>query len=399
MAERRFHIDVRDSQLRRVGELDTYTSVETIIRHVAVGAWSIKLPARSPQAGLLERGRGVLIWLDGVPQPILSGPLTSIHEEWSDTDGDLGQLTFSGMCDNHALASRLAVPDPNQSPNTTKGRYVNEYWTAAQKASDIIKALVRDNVGEAALKDRRIPYLDTGQWLGLGERTKVQYRFDVLLNAIAALCSNAGLTCRIVQPEPARPRLELQTGRIRDLSRAVRLSPGMGNLASYSYEMTAPTSTRAIVAAQGEGKKRFFWQWSNPGPEAEWSMASEEFIDRRDIPIPAKYTDGDDNFKQLHDAAEDALAQAGPQAQLSITPLDTDGCRFGRDYQLGDLVTVITARGATLVQPVREVHLSDTGDATTVQATVGTADATETPGLYTQVRKLWQAVHHLNTRR
>lgn len=138
--------------------------------------------------------------------------------------------------------------------------------------------------------------------------------------------------------------------------------------------------------------------WSTPDAEAEWSRMGETFVDQRDTAIPARLDDTDPQFTALHTSATNALQQGGAQAELSLSPIDTDACQYGRDYRTGDTVTVTTTAGTDLTYPVREVHLTDTAETSTVQATVGTEAATQTPALYGQVRRLWQAVHKLNTR-
>ncbi|MDT0451874.1 siphovirus ReqiPepy6 Gp37-like family protein [Streptomyces hesseae] len=393
---RRYRVDVRDAALRRVGQIDSYTSLDVIVRHLDVGAWTLVLPADHPHAHLFATGgHGVMIWSDDATEPLLTGPLTSIRDNWSATGGT---LTFSGVCDNAALATRLAFPDPTRAPDTGNGRYAVDYWSSAGPAGDIITRLVAANAGPTALPGRRVPGLDPGPTTGLGAPTKISLRFDTLLSAIQTLASTAGLTVRVTQPDPTTPRLALQIGTTRDLRGMIRFSPGLGNLSSYSYQLTAPRTTRAIIAAQGQGKDRFFWQWDTPDAEAEWARVGETFVDQRDTAIPARLDASDDQFRSLRTSAANALQQGGAQADLSLAPIDTEQCQYGRDYRTGDTVTVTTTAGTDLVYPVREVHLTDAADASSVQATVGTEAATQTPALYAQVRRLWQAVHQLNTR-
>ncbi|MEW2580124.1 siphovirus ReqiPepy6 Gp37-like family protein [Streptomyces syringium] len=379
-----------------MGQIDSYTSLDVIVRHLDVGAWTLVLPADHPHARLFTAGgHGVMIWSDDAPEPLLTGPVTGIRHDWSNNGGT---LTFSGVCDNATLAARLALPDPTRAPDTGNGRYGVDHWTATGPAGDIITALVAANAGPTALPERRVRGLETGPPTGLGHTTTVAYRFDTLLSAVQTLATTSALSVRITQPDPATPRLALQIGTARDLRGLVRFSPELGNLSAYSYQLTAPRTTRAIVAAQGQGKDRFFWQWSTPDAETEWSRSAETFIDQRDTAIPARLDETDPQFQSLHTSAASTLQQGGQQAELSLSPVDTEQCRYGRDYRTGDTVTVTTTAGTDLAYPVREVHLTDTAETSSVQATVGTEAATQTPTLYAQVRRLWHAVHQLNTR-
>lgn len=391
-------MDVRDTGLRRVGRVDAYTQLDVVVRHLDVGTWSLTLPADHPQARLLAQGSGVAIWAEGAAEPLLTGPVRTVRDEWSASTGDAGQLTFTGACDNAHLAARLAFPDPARAPDTGNGRYSVEHWVRSGPAGDIIRELVAANTGETALASRRVDRLSTdGVPAGLGASTVARLRFDTVMTAVRDLATGAGLSARVAQTTAGGP-LELQVAPVRDLRRTVRLSPRLGNLSAYSYQLTAPTATRAVVAAQGKGTDRFFWQWSAPDDEREWSRAVETFVDQRDTPVPARLDDSDAQFKSLREAASRALEQGGQQAELSLTPIDTPTMRYGVDYQVGDTVTVTTSAGRDLAYPVREVHLTDGPEETRIQATVGSDTATRAPALYAQVRRLWQAVHHLNTR-
>ncbi|WP_308433628.1 Gp37-like protein [Streptomyces hiroshimensis] len=408
---RRYRVDVRDAALRRVGQVDAYTSLDVIVRHLDVGTWSLTLPATHPQARLLTTGQGVIIWPEttagggtgeAAAEPLLSGPVTKIRHDWSSSTGTGGTLTFSGTCDNAPLGDRLAFPDPSRAPDNGNGRYSVDYWVRQGPAADIVRELVAANLGGRALPGRRVAGLDTtpppGTPAATGPAATARLRFDTVLSAVQTLATGAGLSVRIVQPDPTTARLALAIAPVRDLSREVRLSPQFGNLSAYSYELTAPKATRAVVAAQGQGADRFFWQWTTPDAERDWHRTAETFVDQRDTPVPARLDASDPQYTALAEAAARALEQSGQQAELSLSPIDTPQMTYGRHYQVGDTVTVTTAGGVDLAYPVREVHVSDSAETTTVQATVGTANATKTPALYGQVRRLWQAVHQLNTR-
>ncbi|MEU3355280.1 hypothetical protein [Streptomyces sp. NPDC037389] len=407
---RRYRVDVRDASLRRIGQIDAYTSLDVIVRHLDVGTWSLTLPAAHPQARLLTTGQGVIIWPDTLTgtdpeqgaEPLLSGPVSKVRHDWSSTTGTDGTLTFTGTCDNAPLAERLAFPDPSRPPDTGTGRYATDYWERQGPAATVVRELIAVNLGERALPGRRVTGLDTtsppGESVPGGRSASARLRFDTVLSAVQTLATTAGLSVRIVQPDATAPRLTLAITPARDRSREVRLSRQLGNLSTYSYELSAPKATRAVVAAQGRGTDRFFWQWTNPDSERDWNRTAEVFVDQRDSPVPAKLDSTDPQFTALAEAAGRALEQGGQQAELSLSPIDIPQMSYGRHYRVGDTVTVTTVGGVDLAYPVREVHITDTADASTVQATVGTGAATKTPALYGQVRRLWQAVHQLNTR-
>ncbi|MEU1881895.1 hypothetical protein ABZ470_31735 [Streptosporangium sp. NPDC020072] len=142
----------------------------------------------------------------------------------------------------------------------------------------------------------------------------------------------------------------------------------------------------------------------------EWNaLGPERFVDRRDIPVK-RGLDGSGIdpetaapvastvYAELDQAGAEAVLEAAGTASLSVTPIDTEAVAFGRDYQLGDVVSV-SITGETIKDVLREVRLIDTVDGgPLVHPVVGSADATETPLLYREVRKIWSAIRKLEAR-
>ncbi|OEV28679.1 hypothetical protein AN220_00680 [Streptomyces nanshensis] len=67
--------------------------------------------------------------------------------------------------------------------------------------------------------------------------------------------------------------------------------------------------------------------------------------------------------------------------------MDTEGFQFGRDYFVGDYVQV-EIDGETVTDILREVKLVEENGTMTITPTVGTGDASETPEIYKQVRRI-----------
>jgi hypothetical protein len=134
---------------------------------------------------------------------------------------------------------------------------------------------------------------------------------------------------------------------------------------------------------------------------AEWNMSAEAFkdststslykLDANNLPIVdvgGHKTVDTDTLNTL--VATEWLNDA-PMGGLTVTPVDTEGCKFGVHYWLGDLVTVVENDVET-TSVLREVHLSDDTNGPVIQSTIGDASVSETPELYKQIRKIWRAL-------
>jgi hypothetical protein len=148
---------------------------------------------------------------------------------------------------------------------------------------------------------------------------------------------------------------------------------------------------------------------------ADWRRNSERFYDRRDIPVswdfahtnlidPGNVVDGVPQpadpaiYRPILDQATlEAWDENGPKASLSLSPIDTQAVRYGRDYRVGDIVTV-DVNGVLFSEVLREVRLSDGDDGPRITPTIGDSQASSTPNLYKTVRQLWTKVRRLEAR-
>jgi hypothetical protein len=133
--------------------------------------------------------------------------------------------------------------------------------------------------------------------------------------------------------------------------------------ANYSY--ASAKVTRAIMGGGGQAADREFLEVTTTASEAaetEWSRRIEVFSDSRNS----------DNTGQLTQSGEELLVDDGKTiVQMSVTPSDDFSMQFGRDWYLGDKVTVvINDLEASAV--VTEVGISISFDGVRLGATVGT---------------------------
>jgi hypothetical protein len=398
-------IEVRDGFLRRVGVVEQYTSVQVISRFNGVGSWTLTVPADSREAELLQPGGGIIVWVDGVPRPVMSGPMSSVTHSWDADQSGAGQIVYTGLSDETLLWSRVTLPVPGAPINAqTTDRY-----SVAGAASLVLAELVNVNAGPNARLDRVIPQLQVSS-VALGASVNVSTRFDVLGTKLAEVAASVGIGWRLRQGATDTLLFEPFVPRVHD-SGQVTFSPSAGNLAAYRYRISAPTATRAVVAAQGEGRARWLAEYDSTPTGYEWARTPiERFVDRRDIPV-ARGANGspvnpDDPSQpadpqalaELDQGAAEALAESRELGELSVTPIDSDMFKYGANYDVGDVVTV-DIRGNVITDVLREVQLSDGNDGPRVTPVIGTDGATATPGLYREVRRIWNSIRKLEARR
>ncbi|MEU7863482.1 hypothetical protein [Nonomuraea sp. NPDC049141] len=253
----RFLVEARNAQYERIGVVEQYTSLDVITRYNAVGSWSLTVPSGTPEAARLAPGGGIIVWIDGLPRPVMSGPITSVAHAWSADQPGKGQITYTGVSDETLLWSRVTLPVPGASIyEQTQDRY-----TYSSQAATALGHLVYVNAGPGARADRIIPRLDVPTY-GFGRRVDVSTRFDVLGTKLQEIAASAGIGWRLRQGLADRVSFESYQPKSGE-SGAVRFSPEDGNLAAFDYSLTAPTATRFVVAAQGEGRFRWLTQYDD----------------------------------------------------------------------------------------------------------------------------------------
>jgi hypothetical protein len=342
----------RDRALRRTGQIEDFTSLQMPLRRNRTSTWVLELDAASDAVPLLGRTDGLIVERDD--GTLLSGPVVSRVRT---SQGGDQKLTVTGVDDTVWLERRLALPVPSGPPYTAA-----EYDDTTGAAETVLRHFVDRNLGPAATAARRLTYLTLPADLGRGTTVRGRGRFHSLLELLQPLALAGGdLGFRIAQVGGA---LEFQVSVPADRTGTAVFSEELGNLAGYTYRESAPVADYVIVGGQGEGTARAFVEG---GVQADIDTFGriEAFRDRRDAPDTAT----------LEQARTEALAESGPQTALSISPIDTEAVAFGRDYNLGDRVTVVVD-GVAIRDVVREVVLTLTASGgETLTPVVGTPDA------------------------
>lgn len=288
---------------------------------------------------------------------------------------------LTGESDMTWLKDMITLPDPSKLADNQGGE---AYWNRKGAAGVLIRDLVNANVGPSARSEYRRP-LVIGS-VASGPAGTINSRFKPVLDEVATLAETAGLTVDIVQDDDLKKSV-LTVIEGRDFSRRIRLSHANAGIESHTFTLEAPTVTSVLVAGQGEGSARTLKL--THGNENTWGFRSLQFQDRRDT----------DDQKELDAAGVDTLTEGQERATVSLEVNDTPLLKFGRDYHLGDTVTVQLSTGVTITDTVQMAELSWDENGRTVKLQVGpVADDEEQPRDVKEINKLWKAVRGLQTR-
>lgn len=343
-------LQVRDSGGVRVAQVDDFTALEMVLRFNGVSSWVLDLPADTGPAHLLrEPGYGLVVERDGVV--LMSGPVRETDRTWDDS-GD--RLTVAGVSDDVWLARRLALPVPGGDFS------LSAYDVRTGLAETVIRQYVDVNVGPSAQVDRQKVVLSAD--LGRGTSVTGRARFDQLDELLRELALAGGdLGFRVVDVDGT---LTFEVYVRKDRSGSAVFSPQLGNLASFQLRTSAPEGTAVYVGGDGEGSFRTVVKAESVVGAARWGLL-ETFVDG------GASTD----TAELEQKAADTLAEAAQPASLSLTPVDTDGVKFGRDYQLGDTVTV-EVDGVPVVESIRQLTVTYGSDGEVVKPAVTAGSGT-----------------------
>lgn len=351
-------IEVRDSSLARVGQILAADLVgfETALRFNKVGSWKITLRSDHPLADTLRApGSGIIV--TGPNGVLLSGPTASATNIKTAED-PTGTWEIVGTDDGVILGERLAYPVPSSSSLASQ---TTAYDTRTGKAETVAKAFVNANIGPSAPADRKISALTIDTDLARGSTVVANARFDKLGELISSLLVIDGLGFDIRQ---SGSTLVFEIFQPVDRSSDIRMDVDNLRLEKSEYGYQRPDVTRVIVAGQGQGGERTFLERSSTASvtaESAWGRRIEVFKDQRNT----------NDTTELQNAGDELLATGGKTVEgIKVTPSDDQTMRFGRDWGLGDKVTVVV--GSTqIAQIVTEVAIVITENGVKIGATLG----------------------------
>lgn len=344
-----------------------------VLRHNNVSTFSIDVNGNSSLADRLDTGWHIGLYEDGLQH------LTGVPDKITTrSQRGVTDITLSGQSHMRWLADMITIPTPSASV-TSQG--ADSHYKASGPAERVIRNLVRTHVGQDARAEHRRPL--TVDALGdRGGQVSITSRFQPLLDEVRSLAKVGG-TRFFTRMENGRVRFSQNVGM--DLSRAVRLSEANGAVESYEYSLSAPTVTDVLVAGQGEGTARTLRHVS--GNSNAWGVRALVFQDRRDT----------DEAAELDQAGRETLEDGQESASIALDLIDLPSLRFGRDFLLGDTITVQVDAG-TITDVVQSAEITWGADGRSVKLQVGpTQDEMDAPGWVKVVHRLRTSQQILHT--
>ncbi|MGW1673295.1 siphovirus ReqiPepy6 Gp37-like family protein [Streptomyces sp. NPDC002324] len=407
-----------DKNLKRIGEIDEWLSLDFTVRLCQEGAWQLLIKDGTPQSQLIEKGGGIAIWQDGVSKPLLSGQVETFQKYWTKLQHTgPGSLYIAGKCHNTLAYRRLAFPDPAKAVGKQYEARLPSRFVRTTYAPDAIWDELHKAFGSAALADRQINGVNFGTrptnpltvpWASLVD----SLRFESIGSKIEEWYEKRNFGYRFLYNANTQ-KIDLDIFSPRDRSKEVRFSPELGNLREYIWTLSAPKVTRVIVGCAGESLDRYYYQKVDSASESEWGIQAEAFLDRRDIqlkvdkatgnPVKSDATMTADDVEAaktaLEEAATDALTEGEQNGNFQIYPIDTADCAFGKHYFVGDKVTV-AVDGTEYSDIVREVVVSvdDGGNVQDVSPKIGQQGTGDPLNLYKTVYEMQRKLRRLESR-
>jgi hypothetical protein len=358
-------VELLDNNLNSQG-LIQYATVNAQLYYNAVGSWSILAEysdalwnqmMHAPINGefiIRVNWRGLFTFGGKCEQPSY---MDSVPGSTGITSGGglAGPfISLSGADYLSLLANRIVYPAPTKA---WSAQLTNDAYAMVNvQLETAIKNLVNLNVGSGAISSRQMSLLDIAPDQGRGPAVNYVAKFnsgvdlnllDVIRSLIAQNNTNSiqdgtRMGLRITQNGN---RLLFDVFIPRDLSKTAWFSEDTGNLTSISFSLTDPTCTDALV----QGSTAFVQAESNL--TTQWNKV-EQYIDNS----------SETSTPNLTAAAQDALISGTLGPNMNTTVTDTPFLVFGRDFNLGDIVSVQIRNGDSYTDIVSGVTL--TADAT-----------------------------------
>lgn len=329
-----------------------FTSLTATLYYNAVGSWALIAPYSQDLWNATMSGdftievdwRGLFKFGGKCEQP-------GYQDSIPGTGGSSGTagpyIVLSGADYLALVANRIAYPDPGHS--WVGMNKANMDVATNQRLESVIKGYVIVNMcSGGALSNRVMPFLDTGPDLARGNLISYTIKFTegVNLNLLDALrlmiVQGSGPTGMGMYIYRNGNRLVFEVYIPRDLSKKAWFSEQLGNLTSISFSLTDPTVTNALVNGGGTVLVE-----KVAASRTVWNV-SESYVDQT----------SETDANNLNAVAQQTLLSGGYGPLLSATVVDTPFLSFGRDYYLGDIVTIEVTPGNSFADVVTSVDLA-----------------------------------------
>lgn len=295
---------------------------------------------------------------------------------------------WNGTLDEWAIGSggALAAADVTNLYIIGKSRFAADaYDTRTGTASTIIRGYVNDNAAAGAVASRQVFGLTLAADPAIGSSVTGNARFDNLLALIQQLAVSGGdIGFKCVQTDVGVLTFSIY-GPVTQANAI--FSKELGNLLDAVYTLDGPNANEYLGAGGGQGTARVIVSGSDSTSVGTWGTV-EGFLDARDT----------SDVPTISQRITAQLAQDAQQTNLSITPTDTAALTFGRDYNLGDVVSV-QIDNTTITNTIRQLHIQlNSSDQELVTPGIGNAGAGQIAALFDAKQRALAAVQKQLTR-
>lgn len=372
---------------RSIGGVLQGASFRISLRLNEVGSWEVQIPRDCVPEGWPVPGAGVVFLRD--ESVVASGNWDEETFTWSADPGNdaagKGIYSLAGDTDLARLAYRVVYPTYGQ-PWTGQ---TNAYYVDTGSGETVLRNYVNRQAGSVALAARRVAGLQLGAAVGVGSTISVRERFTPLLDAMrSAAIAAGGLVFDVVDTLAGTQQFVVWAPR--DQTATARFGVEIGNAADLVVKRTSPIATDALVAGTEELQARQTYEQHDSSADAAWGRR-EIFVDQRQASDPSNPTPSVPSPEQLATyalAATEALQENGEQISASVTALDTPLLQWGRDYRIGDKVSILTPFGP-VTDLVRQVDIDvDATGVENISSAIGSSDLRADDPLAVAYRKL-----------
>lgn len=348
-----------------------------VLRLNDVSTFSLTVDGEDEMSARFQKGWRVVIQDEGVQ--LAAGQPNHMGRESKSGAQD---LPLSGTDDFVWLKNMITLPNPATAADNQSE---NAYYKASGPAGSLLYDLVRRHSGQNARTEYKRPLIVDNPG-AVGKQMKLNSRFKPVLEEVQTLANSSDLVVRMQQDDDQQLTV-MSTTTGRDLSRVVRMTELNDGLGDWSLAEDAPQLTQVLVAGQGEGEARTLKLVT--GNENEWGFWGLQFQDRRDT----------DEVDELIQAGEETLEEGRAKSTISVEVQETESKRFGRDFWLGDTITVQLADNTRITDKVQVAEIDFGAEGRTVKLTLGPVlDEQDAPRWVPLVARLMKQMRELQAR-
>jgi len=343
-------IQLMDFAFTKLGELAQFESLQFTRSYFGTGSFSLTAHPDAPGAEALAPG--VLALVD--EQRVFL--IEDVQAFSRDT------LAVKG-CMLKGLAKRRVCVPPLASGARAYQDFGWDRFTGSAEAAYLHFAM--NNLISPEDGARAIPGLIAADNLEGGESLPWQARFDRLDTLFQSIGEATGVGWDILPDLPSKRFLfTAWAGADRTAGDALCLISALnGNAADVTYkQILSGSATTAYAGGAGEDEDRFILC---AGGGAQGAARRELWVDAGSIEDP--------DLLSLY--AENKLSDADVKTTVTAALIDSGACRYGRDYDVGDLVLMRGRFGSAAVRIAEMTETYENG-ARTLAASFGDAPVT-----------------------